>query len=69
MLESELISKLLSHPIKLHKNSVTISHKLPEKANCQFILLITCINVISLSAIQSNVKSTLSLYTFTVLWT
>jgi len=39
MLESELISKLLSHPIKLYKNSVTISHKLPKNANCQFILL------------------------------
>jgi len=39
MLESELISKLLSHPIKLYKNSVTISHILPKKAHCQFTLL------------------------------
>jgi len=45
MLEYELISKLLSHPIKLYKNSVTISHKLPEKANCQLIFCWPCISV------------------------
>jgi len=41
MLEYELISKLLSHPIKLYKTSVTVSHKLPEKSKLQIYILLT----------------------------